>query len=50
MVLGCQLIDKPGRAFSGFSRIFMELYGFKVQLAPPHANLISGIANSEIVY
>ena len=28
----------------------MELCGSKVQLAPPHRNFISGIANSEIVY
>ena len=28
----------------------MELCGSKVQLAPPHENFISGVANPEIVY
>ena len=42
--------DKPGRTFSGFSRIFMELSGFKVELAPPHGNSINGVANPKIVY
>ena len=40
MVLGCKRIHKPGRTFSGFSRVFMELYGSKVQLAPQHGYFI----------
>ena len=31
-------------------RIFIELCGSKVQLAPPHGNFINGFGNSEIVY
>ena len=31
--------------FSGFLRIFMELRGSKVQLAPPLLDFINGIAN-----
>ena len=31
-------------------RIFIELCGPKVQLAPPHGNFINGVANPEIVY
>ena len=41
MVLGCKRIHKPGRTFSGFSRIFMELCGFKVQLGPTPGNFIN---------
>ena len=41
---------KPSRALPGFLRIFLELYGSKVQLGPPHRNFISGIANPETVY
>ena len=41
MLLGCKRIQKPGRTFSGFSRIFMELCGFKVQLALPHGSFIN---------
>ena len=49
IVLGCQRIHKPGRAFSGFSQISMELYGSKIQLAPPHRNFINDVANPEMV-
>ena len=38
------------RIFSGFLRILIELCGSKVQLAPPHGNFISSVANPEIVY
>ena len=31
-------------------RIFMELCGSKVQLAPQHRNFINGIANPKVVY
>ena len=37
-------------AFSEFSQIFMELSGYKVQLANPYGNFISGVANPEIIY
>ena len=50
MLLGCKRTHKPGRAFSGFSRTFMELYGSKVQPATPQGNFINGVANPEIVY
>ena len=30
-------------------RIFIELCGSKVQLAPPHGNFINGFGNSKIV-
>ena len=50
MVLGYKRIYIQGRALCGFSRILMELCGLKVQLAPPHGNLINGVANPEIVY
>ena len=33
-----------------FLRISMEFCVCKVQLAPPHGNFISGVANPEIVY
>ena len=38
------------RIFSEFLRILIELCGSKVQLAPPHGNFISSVANPEIVY
>ena len=50
MALECKRIQKPGRIFSGFSRILMELCGSQVHLAPSHGNFISGVANPEIVY
>ena len=34
----------------GFSWIFIDLCGSKVQLAPLHKNFINGVANSEIVH
>ena len=50
MVLRCKRIHKPGRTFSGFSRIFMELCKSKVQLGPPHGSFINGVANPETIY
>ena len=41
--------QKPGRIFSGFSRVLMELCGSKVQLAPPQENFINGVSNPEAV-
>ena len=49
MTLGCKRSHKLERTFSGFSWMFIELSGSKVQLAPPHANFINGVANPEIV-
>ena len=40
---------QTGRIFSGFSQIFVELCGSKVQLTPPDRNFINGITNPEIV-
>ena len=45
-----QKVHKTGNTFSGFSRIFMELCGSKVQLASSHGNFIDDVANPEIVY
>ena len=39
-------IYKPGLTFSGFSRTFIEISGFKVQLDPPHGNFSNGYSNS----
>ena len=50
MVLGCKRIKKSGCTFSGFLRIFLELCGFKIELAPPHVNFSNGDAKPEIVY
>ena len=44
--IGCKKIHKPGRTFFGFSQIFMELCGAKVQLSPLHGNFISGDVNT----
>ena len=41
---------QPGMASFGFSRIFVELCGRKVQLAPSHGNFFNVVANPEIVY
>ena len=43
MVLWCKRIHKPGRKFSGFSQIFMELCTCKVELGSPHRNSINGL-------
>ena len=44
------VIHKPRRTLSGFLRVFWELYGSKVQFAPPHGNFINCVANPEITY
>ena len=44
------VIHKPRRTLSGFLRVFWELYGPKVQFAPPHGNFINCVANPEITY
>ena len=41
MVLGCRRIHKPGKTFTGFSQIFMELGRVKVQFAPPQVNFVT---------
>ena len=50
MISGWKRIHKPRRTLSGFLRIFMELCRSKVQLVPPHGNLISGVSIPEIAY
>lgn len=45
MVLECKRIHKTGSTFSPFSRIFIELCGSKVPLAPLHGDFIIGVAN-----
>ena len=49
LILGCKRIHKPRRILSGFLRIFIELCGSKVQLAPLQGNFINGVAKPEIV-
>ena len=49
MILGWKRSHKTRRTLSGFLRIFMELCGSKVQLAPPHGIAISGFTNAEII-
>ena len=41
-----QKIHKPRWIFSGFSQIFIELCGSKVQLAPSQKKFINGVATS----
>ena len=50
MVLGYKRLHKQGKTLSGFSQIFMELCGSKVELTPPDRNFINGITNPEIVH
>ena len=50
MVLRYKRIHKPGRTFSGYSRIFVELCKSKVQLGLPHKNFINEVATPETVY
>ena len=48
--MGGKIIHRPERTYSGFSQIFIELCGSKVQLAPLHGNFSNGATNPNITY
>lgn len=50
MVLEWKRTHQPGRIFSEFLRIFMDLCMAKVQVVPNHKNFINGVVNCEIFY
>ena len=50
MILGWKRIHNSRRTLSGFIRIFLELCRSKGQLAPPHGNIINGVAYPKVVY
>lgn len=48
LIIRCKKIHETRHIFPGFSRTFIELFGFKVQLALPQGNFSIGKANPEI--
>ena len=50
MALSDEKIHTPGHKISDFLQTFIELSGFKNQLALRHRNFSSGSANPEIFY